>query len=317
MQARRGAAAPPATRCRRRSSPPTTSSPPACSTGSRTPGVRVPARRLDRRLRQHVPRRAAPHVADVDRPAAPARWAGSRSSCCSSALDGRTAPAVRADRAGARRAQVLRPRARDDRAARCARRALAAVCAPVLAASAIAHATGGRSARRPGRRRGRRRPGAVATGFTAGGGRVVTVAHASTAVGRRCAAPTASRGAATVLRRDARTRPRAARRARAATPRPRRLRPAPTARPARGRASRALPARVTRRITAHVRQAGDVRVALRPALELRRAVRRGRLRRAASSRDGRVAGVVFARSRDRAGVAYAVDARALDGFVAP
>ena len=33
-------------------------------------GVRVPAGRLDRRLRQHVPRRAAPHLADHDQPAA-------------------------------------------------------------------------------------------------------------------------------------------------------------------------------------------------------------------------------------------------------
>ena len=33
-------------------------------------GLRIPGRRLDHRLRQHLPRRAAPHVADDDRPAA-------------------------------------------------------------------------------------------------------------------------------------------------------------------------------------------------------------------------------------------------------
>jgi hypothetical protein len=73
---------------------------------------------------------------------------------------------------------------------------------------------------------------------------------------------------------------------------------------------------VLRTIDARVRRAGSDRVARRPALEL--AARAGAGDSGAPvMRDGRVAGIVFARSSRRPGIAYAVDARALDRLTAP
>jgi hypothetical protein len=71
-----------------------------------------------------------------------------------------------------------------------------------------------------------------------------------------------------------------------------------------------LAAEVVRRADATVR-AGDGRaIARRPVLELRADVRAGDSG-APVVDDGRVVGVVFARSRAREGVAWAVDATAL------
>ncbi len=70
------------------------------------------------------------------------------------------------------------------------------------------------------------------------------------------------------------------------------------------------PARVVRRITARVDGA-----AARPALELRADVAPGDSGAPVVTAAGRLAGVVFARSRDRAGVAYAVDASAVGALL--
>ncbi len=67
---------------------------------------------------------------------------------------------------------------------------------------------------------------------------------------------------------------------------------------------------VVRRIRASVD--GGVR---RPALELRADGGSARAARRCSTASGRVAGVLFARSRDRAGVAYAVDASGLESLL--
>ena len=61
-------------------------------------------------------------------------------------------------------------------------------------------------------------------------------------------------------------------------------------------------ARVVRRITARVDGA-----AARPALELRARVARGQSGTPVLTPGGKLVGMIFARSRERAGVAYAVD----------
>jgi 1,6-anhydro-N-acetylmuramate kinase len=77
-----------------------------------------------------------------------------------------------------------------------------------------------------------------------------------------------------------------------------------------GTTARREPAEVRRRIDARVR-AGDGRlIARRPAIELRADIRAGDSG-APLVHDGRIAGIVFARSRGRDGVAYAVDAEVL------
>lgn len=183
----------------------------------------------------------------------------------------------------------------------------AAGAAALLAASAIAHAPGTAPAGAALVTVGDG-PAAVATGFTTGAGRVVTVAHAA-------AGPTVTvRGEdgvarrATVLRRDD-----ALDLVLLSVPG---LRDAgmPGAssgvRVRRDGAATSLPATVVRRADATVR-AGDGReIARRPVLELRAEVVAGDSG-APVLRDGRVAGVVFARSRARAGVAWAVDGTAL------
>jgi S1-C subfamily serine protease len=68
---------------------------------------------------------------------------------------------------------------------------------------------------------------------------------------------------------------------------------------------------VTRRLDATI-HAGNGRVlARRPVLELRAAVRPGDSGAPLVGRDGTIAGVVFARSTERTGIAYAVDAAVL------
>jgi hypothetical protein len=187
----------------------------------------------------------------------------------------------------------------------------AAVCVPaVLAASAIAHVTAGGAGAGPTVVALGDGPATIATGFSVADGRVVTVAHVleGAAITVRGADGVARRGSV-VLRDDELD-----------------LAlldvPGLPAAPARlGTGTRllvrrdgriaALPARVVRRIDARVRTAGSGRVAHRPALEL--------AARAAAGDSGapvvvgsRVAGVVFARSDGRAGVAYAVDAAVLE-----
>ena len=75
----------------------------------------------------------------------------------------------------------------------------------------------------------------------------------------------------------------------------------------------AEPVRVVRRITALRPRRADAR---RPALELAAPVAAGDSG-APVLVDGRLAGIVFARSRERAGIAYAVDAAALPRLLAP
>jgi Trypsin-like peptidase domain len=152
----------------------------------------------------------------------------------------------------------------------------------------------------------------VATGFVAGDGRVVTVAHVlgsgATATGRHSAivagghAATVGGRRATVLRVDRRLdlavlavpgvegdRPRIGRARHTQLRLPDESRPAATA----------------RRIRARLDGAG------RPALELRAEVSAGDSGAPVVTPDGRLAGVVFARSRVRARTAYAVDAAAV------
>jgi hypothetical protein len=187
----------------------------------------------------------------------------------------------------------------------------AAVCVPaVLAASAIAHVTAGGAGAGPTVVAVGDGPATIATGFSVADGRVVTVAHVleRAAITVRGADGVARRGS--VVRRDDELDlalldvpglPAAPARLGAGT----RLLVRRDGRIA------ALPARVVRGIDARVRTAGSGRVAHRPALEL--------AARAAAGDSGapvvvgsRVAGVVFARSDGRAGVAYAVDAAVLE-----
>jgi len=186
---------------------------------------------------------------------------------------------------------------------------VAACCALLLAGAAIGRATGGPAGAAPGLVTIGEGPTKVATGFAIAPGRVVTVAHVleGDATTVRGADGVARRG--TVVRRDD-----ALDLALLAVPG---LRAAPSfSGPAtrvlvrRDGAPAALPARVVRRITARVRIAGAAGSSRRSALELAAAPAAGDSGAPVLS-GGRVAGVVFARSRERAGVAYAVDAGAL------
>src|SRR5215212_6587179 len=161
-------------------------------------------------------------------------------------------------------------------------RAVAVLAPALLAGSAIAHALAGAAptgvavvAVGDGR-------AAVATGFAVSPGRVVTVAHA--------------------LERDVVTVRGADGVARSAT----------IAR--RGDGVEAVPAKIVRAINARVHVAGDSAVLVRSALEVAAPVEAGDSG-APVLRAGRVAGLVFASSHDRPGVAYAVDAAALGRFV--
>ena len=72
----------------------------------------------------------------------------------------------------------------------------------------------------------------------------------------------------------------------------------------------ALPARIRRAIDARIRTPDGRRVVRRPALELAAAIEPGDSGAPVVTRDGRVAGVVFAQSSARPGIAYAVSALA-------
>jgi S1-C subfamily serine protease len=144
--------------------------------------------------------------------------------------------------------------------------------------------------------------GEHATGFAAGGDRVVTVAHVLDA-GRP---PTVDGRRARVVRVD-----RAADLA---------LLALPGLRAAAVRTGSGEPggvrllgrgARVRRAITATVRRASAEGAARRPALELAAAARPGDSGAPLLADDGRVVGVLFAASRERADTAYAVDGSAL------
>jgi len=187
---------------------------------------------------------------------------------------------------------------------------LAALGVAVLAGAAIGHATSGPRAGGVAVVAVGAGPALVATGFVAAPGRVVTVAHA--VEGRESVTV---RGADGVARRAVVVR-RAPQldlavlavaglpAADAAASRPRLL-------VRRGARAGALPAVVTRRLDATIRAADGHVIARRPVLELRVAVRAGDSGAPLVGRDGAVEGVVFARSHDRAGIAYAVDAAAL------
>jgi Trypsin-like peptidase domain len=189
------------------------------------------------------------------------------------------------------------------------RAGFALLCGPaVVAAAAVGHASGG-GATAPAIVTVGDGPAAVATGFSVSPGRVVTVAHVleGAAIGVRGSDGVTRRGA--LVRRDD-----ALDLALLAVPG---LRPERSPSPAgtrvlvhRDGAATPLPARVIRHVTARVRRAGASGSVRRPALELAASPRAGDSG-APVLVDGRVAGILFARSHDRPGVAYAVDASVL------
>jgi hypothetical protein len=154
-----------------------------------------------------------------------------------------------------------------------------------------------------------------ATGFIAADGRVVTVAHAVGHGAIVVRGPGGASRAATVVRRDDELDL-----ALLAVPGVD-DREAPPALGGtrllvrRDGATATVPADVRRRIDARVRDAATDEVVRRPALELAARIRAGDSGAPVIGTDGRVAGVVFARSSDRDGVAYAVDGAALATFL--
>ena len=198
-------------------------------------------------------------------------------------------------------------------------RGFAALCAPaLLAAAAIGHATAGTPAGSPAVVTVEASGGHTATGFLSSDGRVVTVAHA---VGAGSVTVRGTDGVghqATVLRRDealdlAVLLAPGLTGDRAAEPADR----LPVGLDAmrvvvrRNGTQVRLPARVRRRIDAHVRTGDGRLVARRPALELAVGIRAGDSGAPVVGPGGRVVGIVFARSRERQTVAYAVDAAVL------
>jgi hypothetical protein len=182
---------------------------------------------------------------------------------------------------------------------------LAYLAAAVLGASAIGHATAG-----PPRvgvvvvsveSRGLR----AATGFVAADGRVVTVAHAVGDGAVIVRGPDGEAREARIVRRDEELDL-----AILAVPGLERAAPSALGGPRivvrRDGAPATVPADILRRIDAHVRDAATDVVLERPALELSAAIAAGDSG-APVIADGRVAGVIFARSRDREGIAYAVE----------
>jgi S1-C subfamily serine protease len=150
----------------------------------------------------------------------------------------------------------------------------------------------------------------AATAFAVGGGRAVTVAH----VLRTGRPVLVAARRAQVLRVD------------------RRLDVAVLATGDRGPAARTGSARAGQRVTVRVLRGGAVRSlratvrraisahiggAVRPALELAAAVMPGDSGAPVVDGRGGVVGVLFAQAADRDGVAYALDARALDPLLAP
>jgi hypothetical protein len=173
--------------------------------------------------------------------------------------------------------------------------AAAALLAPTVAAApprppqvvsiTVAHPTG---------------PPDAAKGFAAGGGRVVTVAHVLGDDERATGAITVDGRPATIVRID--------RRLDLALLRDTGIE-AEAPRLGDGDGTRVLdrPAPVVRRVTARVDGGAP-----RPALVVRAEVATGDSGAPLVTASGRVAGVVFARSRTRASTAYAVDAAAIE-----
>jgi S1-C subfamily serine protease len=188
---------------------------------------------------------------------------------------------------------------------------ISACVAAVLAASAIAHATAGTDASAPAIVTVGDGPAAVATGFTIAPGRVVTVAHvlAGGTISVRGADGIARR--ATVVRRDERL-------DLAVLAVPGTQGGAPAA--PRGAYAivwregtvTALPVELGRRIVARVRTGTGRFVGRRPALELDGAIRPGDSGAPVIGADGRLAGMLFSRSRSRANIAYALDSAAIE-----
>jgi S1-C subfamily serine protease len=190
-------------------------------------------------------------------------------------------------------------------------RGFAAVCAPaVLVGAAIGHATGGSSPAAPAVVAVEARGVKTATGFVVADGRVVTVAHAIDHFRVTVRGADGVPRPAVVLRRDPGF-DLALLSVRGVT--------AGAGLPPRGThvlvrrdgAQVAAPAVVRRRIDARVRRGDGRLVARRPAMELRADIRAGDSG-APLIQDGRVASVVFGRSRERGGLAYAVDAAVLE-----
>ncbi len=195
-----------------------------------------------------------------------------------------------------------------------ARRFLALCVPALLAAAAIGHATGGGTVAGPTVVTIEARGARTATGFVARPERVVTVAHA---VGTGLVTVRGADGIphqATVLRRDA-----VLDLALLEVPE------LPAASPPLTRGGTrvllrregmavAAPATVRRRIDARVRNGDGRLIARRPTLELTAPIRSGDSG-APVIQDGHVTGIIFARSRDRPGVAYAIDAAVLERFL--
>jgi S1-C subfamily serine protease len=152
----------------------------------------------------------------------------------------------------------------------------------------------------------------VATGFVTGPGRVVTVAHVldggrAVTVRRR---PGGAARPARVLRVDRRLDLALLAVGGVDGPAVRLERDAPEQVRLLGR-----DVRVRRRIVARVREDRFSPVASRPALELAASVRAGDSGSPVVTEDGAVAGVLFARGRERSRVAYAVDASGVAAFL--
>jgi S1-C subfamily serine protease len=156
-----------------------------------------------------------------------------------------------------------------------------------------------------------------ATGFTVAAGRVVTVAHAVEGGGPiRVRVQRAAARSARVLRLDRRTdvallavpglRGRAQETASADGNVPVRVLAL------RGGRVVAVPASVRRAIDARVSAPGSGRALHRPALELEARLRAGDSGAPVLTSEGKLAGVLFARSRTRVHTAYAVDAVAVE-----
>jgi len=164
------------------------------------------------------------------------------------------------------------------------------------------------------------RRGEVATGFAAGPGRVVTVAHLFEAASG-ASVRVRDRGRwlpARVLRRDRRTDLALlgvpglrAGRVRLGSADGGGVQLLVTGRNGARSGPRERPAEIRRAIVAHMRAPGAGASLWRPALELAARVSAGDSGAAVVAHGGEVVGVVFGRSRRRAGTAYAVDARAM------
>jgi S1-C subfamily serine protease len=203
------------------------------------------------------------------------------------------------------------------------RAAFAAVCVPAVLATALAWPAS-RDPRPPFARvltvavTPPSGPAAVGSGFTAGPGRVVTVAHLVENGARiEVRGPGRPPQRARLLRRSERTDL-----ALLAVPG---LRAPPLRTANAGDDVRLLllrdeqavtrPARVRRDIMAHVRAAPGARPHSRPALELGARITAGDSGAPVVGAGGEVTGVLFARSRMHAGTAYAVEASAMEELI--